>query len=75
MISIYNDINVDLYTVGVMKEREVVGNVPCEILKMCAVFKTGQYIKCTIAKNCHFSHDLLHKYSQDSINIMYFSIL
>ena len=60
MIPIYNDAHMDPYAVSVIKVREVVGYMPCKITRMCAVFKTGQYIKCTVTGNCHYSRDLLH---------------
>ena len=63
MVSIHNDAHADPHAVGVMKGREVVGHVPHKIPRICAVFKTGQYIKITITGNCHYSHDLLHKFS------------
>ena len=63
MVSIHNDAHADPHAVGVMKGREVVGHVPDKIPRICAVFKTGQYIKITITGNCHYSHDLLHKFS------------
>ena len=45
-----------------MKGSEVVGHVAHKISRMCAVFKTGRYIKCNITGNFCYSYKLSMAY-------------